>query len=425
MMQIDHSVPQVARRLLHYVQIDTTADPTSTSVPSSPGQLDLGRLLVSELKELGVDNAEIDDYGYVYASLPASEGVRAPAVALLAHLDTSPDAPGANVRPQIHPNYDGGIIALPGDPSKRLDPSERPALLNHIGHDLITSDGTTLLCSDDKAGIAVIMQLVADLRHSRTPRPEIRICFTVDEEIGRGVDHMDLDRLGADVAYTIDGSGRDTISCETFNAAEAIVRVYGRTVHPGYAKDKMVNALRIVSEFIAGLPRDEAPETTSGREGYLHPHSLEDARVDHAELLILLRDFSAEGLRQKKDLIHETARRLRSEFPTSIIEVDIQDRYKNMKEYIDDICPQVRTFALAAAEEMGNPLKEMPVRGGTDGARLSELGLPTPNIFNGGHDYHSVLEWNSVQNLERSVAYLKHLMTYWAVHGSQLTDTDG
>lgn len=416
--QDEDALPGVAQRMLRYVRFDTTADPDSASVPSSPGQLVLGRLLVSELKAIGVDDAEIDENGYVYGSLGASDGVTAPVIALVAHVDTSPDAPGTNVRPLVHFDYDGGTIELPGDRTQKLDPSERPALLDHIGHDLITSDGTTLLGSDDKAGVAIIMQLAEDLIRSPTPHPEIRICFTVDEEIGRGTDHLNLERLGADLAYTIDGSGRDTLFCETFNAAEAIVRIEGRTVHPGYARGKMVNALRIVSEFIAAMPKDEAPETTSGRQGYIHPHLLRDARVDFAEMQILLRDFTDEGLDEKKAFVHDTARRLESKYPGSSISVECRDRYRNMKQYIDELCPRARTFALAAAREMGNPLDELEVRGGTDGARLSELGLPTPNIFNGGHDYHSVLEWNSVQNLEHSLAYLKHLMTYWAVNGS-------
>ncbi len=419
------NLPEVAQRFLRYVRIDTTADPDSATVPSSSGQLELARLLVSELEAIGLDDVEMDVHGYVYATVPASEEISAPPVALLAHLDTSPDAPGENVIPQIHRDYDGGVIYLCRDRAKKLDPAERPALLDHIGHDIITSDGTTLLGSDDKAGVAIIMQLMADLVVAPFPHPPIRICFTVDEELGRGVDHINLERLDAAVAYTIDGSGRDVLYCETFNAAEAIVRIEGRTVHPGYAAGKMVNALRITADFIAALPRDQAPETTSEREGYIHPHQIREGRVDDAELLLLLRDFSEEGLEAKKSFILEIAKRVEAEYPGSVVEVEILDRYRNMRKYIDEVDPRARTFALEAAREAGTLLVELPVRGGTDGAKLSELGLPTPNIFNGGHDYHSVLEWNSVQNLEHSLAYLKTLLTFWAHHGSQTADTHG
>lgn len=413
----------VTERFLRYVQIDTQSDPDSTSIPSTEKQKDLSRLLVDELKRLGALDVTMDDYGYVYATLPSTlppdRAARTPVLALLAHMDTSADAPGAGVRPIVHPPYDGGIVSLPGDPSVRLDPAERPALLEHIGHNLITSDGTTLLGSDDKAGVAILMQLAEDLLADPSePRPVVRLCFTIDEEIGRGVDHLDLKRLGAEVAYTIDGSGTNRISFETFNAAEAVLDVRGVTVHPGYAKGILVNAVRILCEMIAALPAWESPETTEGREGYLHPHTLTAGDPSHAQARILLRDFTAEGLQRRKDFLETLAAHFRVRYPRAVIDVTIRDQYKNMRAYIDEADPRVITFAHRAAEEMGIVLKEELVRGGTDGARLSELGLPTPNVFNGGHDYHSCFEWNTVQNLEHALAYTRALVRYWGEHGA-------
>ena len=422
---------QVATRFLRYVQIDTQSDPESNSTPSTEKQKDMSRLLVEELQAMGVADAEMDTYGYVYATLPAapansngtergSVGSNAPdlpVVALVAHVDTSPDASGTDVSPQIHPSYDGGRIELPG--GAVIDPGRSPALRDHIGHDLITSDGSTLLGSDDKAGVAIIMQLAEDLLKSGEPRPPVRICFTVDEEIGRGVDKLDLERLGADVAYTLDGSSVDTIYAETFNAAEATVTVKGVTVHPGYAKARMANAGRILAEIVAALPSDEAPETTTGREGYIHPHTWSSATTDRAAVKILLRDFSADGMKRRRDLLHAVVSSVRLRYSRASIQVDITDQYENMRSYIEETDPRAVTFAHAAARSIGIDLTDDLVRGGTDGARLSAEGLPTPNIFTGGHDFHSRFEWNTVQNLERSLAYTKVLLSYWSEHGSE------
>ena len=400
-------LPPVVERFLRYVQIDTEADRESTSTPSSEKQKDLGRLLASELVALGIDDAAMDDLGYVYASLPAvGAGDAAPSLALVAHVDTSPDAPGGPVKPQIHHDYDGSVIELPGDPTVRLDPARSVELLDHIGHDLISSDGTTLLGSDDKAGVAIVMQAVADLlADPQRPRPSLRICFTVDEEIGRGVDHLDLERLGADVAYTIDGGGVGTFSFETFNAAEALVEVRGVGVHPGYAKDVMANAAAIAAEIVAALPAHEAPETTSDREGYFCPHQL-SGDVTAAEARILLRDFTSEGLDRRKSLVEQSAAAAAIKHPRAEIKVTITDNYRNMREYIERTDPRAISFAFAAAREMGVELEEELVRGGTDGSRLSELGLPTPNVFTGGHDFHSRFEWNTAQNLEAALTYV-------------------
>lgn len=419
----ESSLPSVVERFLRYVRIDTQSDRDSKTHPSTERQKDLSRLLAEELRGLGLADAEMDGYGYVYATLPATssgdEAEAMPVLALLAHVDTAQDEPGGPVKPLIHPAYDGSSITLPGDSSVALDPARSPALLEHIGHDLISSDGTTLLGSDDKAGCAVIMQLVEDLlAEPSCPRPPLRICFTVDEEIGCGVDKLDLERLAADVAYTIDGSGTGTLSYETFNAAQAVIEVTGINVHPGYAKDVMANATTILAGILGRLPAAEAPETTEEREGYFCALEVSGS-ISGAHSKILLRDFTSEGLERRKRRIEELAEEARQSNPRATIEVRIEDQYKNMKSYIEAADPRVVSFALAAAREMGIELETELVRGGTDGSRLSELGLPTPNVFNGGHDYHSRFEWNTVQNLEASLAYLRRLVRYWAEHGRE------
>ena len=418
--------PSVVRRFLRYVRIDTQSDRDSGTTPSTEKQKDLSRLLAEELRGLGLADAEMDEYGYVYASLPSTlpeaEAAATPVLALLAHVDTAQDEPGGPVKPRIWAGYDGSVITLPGDPTVTLDPARNPALLEHVGHDLITSDGTTLLGSDDKAGCAVIMQLVERLLADPTiPRPPLRVCFTVDEEIGHGVDKLDLERLGADVAYTIDGSGTGTLSYETFNAAQAVVEVTGVNVHPGYAKDVMANATTILAGVLADLPAEEAPETTEDREGYYCAIEV-SGTISAARTKLILRDFTTEGLEARKRRVEELAEEARRAHPRATIEVEIEDQYKNMKSYIEEKDPRAVTFAFAAAEEMGIELTTELVRGGTDGSRLSEMGLPTPNVFNGGHDYHSRFEWNTVQNLEASLAYLERLVRYWAEHGREAAD---
>jgi tripeptide aminopeptidase len=416
------TLPPVADRFLRYVQIDTQSDPNSESTPSTLKQKDLGRLLVKELLAIGVNDAFMDEHGYVFgtlhSTLPTAQAAKTPVLALLAHVDTAPDESGTNVKPLVHPNYDGGVLALPGDPSVRLDPARQPALLGHVGHDLITSDGTTLLGSDDKAGVAVLMQLAEDLIHDHALRPTIRLCFTIDEEIGRGVDALDLDVLGAQIAYTLDGSSTDTISTETFNAAEARITIQGVMVHPGYAKGVMVNAVRILGELIAALPASETPETTDGREGYIHAHTITAGDATEAQVQLIIRDFTDDGLERRKALVQAIVDGLRLKHPGATITLDLKDQYKNMRSYIEETDLRAESFAIEAASEMGIALKSEIVRGGTDGSRLSERGLPTPNIFNGGHDYHSRFEWNTVQNLEHTLAYTKVLVRYWGEHGS-------
>ena len=416
-------LPPVARRFCRYVRVWTTSDPNAEGFPSTERQRDLARLLADELRALGASDAEVDEWGYVFAGLPAppgSEGL--PVVALVAHLDTSPDAPGENVRPHVHSAYAGGAVAFPGDPDLRLDPERQPALRRHVGEDLITSDGTTLLGSDDKAGVAVVVQLVADLvrteEDARTrgerpaPRPALRVLFTPDEEVGRGTEKLDLGRLGADVAYTLDGSGVDRLNVETFNAAEARLTVEGVGVHPGYAKGVMVNALRVAAAFVDGLPRDEAPETTEGREGYFHPHTVEGT-AERATARVLLRDFDDDGMEARRALVRSLADRLQDEWPGAEVSLEVVESYRNMRSYIEATDRRAIDLALRAGRSLGVELELEPVRGGTDGARLSERGLPTPNVFTGGYDFHSRFEWNTVQNLERALAYTHALVQTW------------
>ncbi len=428
----DVVLPPVAERFCRYAEVWTTSDPDSDTFPSTQRQRDLGRLLVEELTALGVD-AEEDAWGYVLATLPSplppAEAGALPAVGLVAHLDTSPDAPGKDVRPLVHERYGGGVVALPGPaPSGEratLDPDRQPALRAHVGQDLISSDGTTLLGSDDKAGVAVLMQLAADLvaaeadaveRGERpAARPELRLLFTPDEEVGRGTDKLDLERWGADLAYTVDGGAVDTLNVETFNAAEAVVTFEGRGVHPGYAEGVMVNAVRAAAAFVAALADEPAPETTGGREGYLHPHTV-GGTAERATVRVLLRDFSDNGMEDKRQRVRQRAAAAGERWGAGV-SVEAEESYRNMKAHIESVDPRAVTVAVEAARAMGFEPALAPVRGGTDGARLSEKGVPTPNVFTGGHDFHSVFEWNTVQNLERTLAYVGALVRQWGAAG--------
>ncbi|PAP77757.1 peptidase T [Rubrivirga marina] len=426
----DVVLPSVAARFCRYAEVYTTSDPASDTFPSTERQKDLSRLLVEELTALGLD-AEMDAWGYVFATLPSplppAEAEALPVVALVAHVDTSPDAPGENVRPQIHPDYDGGPVTFPAAPDLRLDADRQPALARHVGHDLVTSDGTTLLGSDDKAGVAAIMQLVEDLVRADedavtigerpAARPTLRILFTPDEEIGKGTDKLDLARLGADVAYTLDGSGTDVLSVETFNAAEAVFTVDGVGVHPGYAKGVMVNAARVAAAFVEGLAGDPAPETTGDREGYLHPHTV-DATTERATVKVLLRDHDDAAMDAKRERVRRLATEIGERFPGAGTDLTITESYRNMRSYIEAVDPRAISVAVEAARAMGFEPEFEAVRGGTDGARLSEKGLPCPNVFTGGHDFHSRFEWNTVQNLERTLAYTHALVRQWGAEAS-------
>ena len=420
----DAALPPVAQRFCRYAEVWTTSDPASDAFPSTERQRDLGRLLVEELAELGLDAHE-DEWGYVFATVPSPltpDRARAlPTVGLVAHLDTSPDAPGENVRPLIHPGYDGGRVVLPGADDAVLDPGRQPMLREHVGHDLITSDGSTLLGSDDKAGVAVIVQLAADLVRSDAEarqrgeapaaRPTLRLLFTPDEEVGRGTDKLELGRWGADLGYTVDGGAVGTLNVETFNAAEAVVTVEGVGVHPGYAKGVMVNAARVAAAFVAALPADQSPETTAGHQGYLHPHAVQ-ATTETATVRVLLRDFTDGGMADKRALVRRLADGVGEAWGAGVL-VEIVEGYRNMKRYIEAVDPRAISVALDAARAAGFEARLEPVRGGTDGARLSERGVPTPNVFTGGFDFHSRFEWNTVQNLERTLGYVHHLVRQW------------
>jgi tripeptide aminopeptidase len=395
-------------RFLRYVQIDTQARRERERSPSSPGQLELGRLLVAELQELGLADAAQDGNGYVTATLPGS----GPVIGLLAHLDTSPDAPGAGVQPIVHPRYDGSVIELPRDGTS-LDPAAMPELLAKRDHDIVTSSGDTLLGADDKAGVAIIMAAVAHLTaHPERPRPTLRVGFTVDEEIGEGATLFDIPGFGALCAYTIDGSELGELQDETFSAEEAIVRIRGVDVHPGQATGKLVSALRLAARIVSALPTELTPERTSGREGFIHPYQLTGS-PDRAEIRAIVRDFDDGLLAAHVELLRRTVDAVAASEPRARIEVDVRTQYRNMRRYLDQV-PHVITAAQEAIRAEGIDPIRIPIRGGTDGSRLSELGLPTPNLFTGGHEYHSVREWASVQDMAAAAATVIRLAAIWA-----------
>ncbi len=398
-------------RLLRYARIDTQGAYRTPQRPSTEKQLDLSRLLLEELRELGVD-AELTEGSAVFASLPGVEG--APAVGLIAHVDTTPDVTGAGVAPIVHEDWDGSPIELPGDERQVLDPDELPELAARVGHDIVTSDGTTLLGADDKAGIAEIMSAVAYLtRHPERPRCPIRVAFTVDEEVGRGAEDFDLDAFGADVAYTLDGSGLGDLEIETFSAKSVRVTIRGLSVHPGSAKGKLVNAVKLAAELVSSLPAGRlSPETTEDREGYVHPHRISGG-AEVATVDFIARDHDDELLEQHVELLRELAGRITEREPRAKVELEVVDSYRNMRPFIDE-SPRVVENALEAMRRAGVDPKLAITRGGTDGAVLSAMGLPTPNIFTGGQQYHSVREWASVQDMAAAAAAIVELVGVWA-----------
>ena len=402
---------EVLERFLRYVRIDTQSDGDSDSYPSTAKQRDLGEVLQRELRGLGLEDAELTGHGYVFATLPGSAG---PTVGLVAHMDTSPDESGANVDPQVVRGWDGADIVLPGDPRMVLRAEENPILAERVGHDIVTTDGTTLLGADDKAGVAEIMGAVAYLaRHPEIEHAPIRVGFTVDEEVGRGVEHFDIDEFGADFAYTLDGSEVGRIDDETFSASEVRIRIEGHSVHPGTSKGKMVNAIKLAARLLDRLPKDErSPETTEGREGFVHPTKVTGTTAE-AELRFIARDFDAAKLAEHEDLLRRLADELAAEEPRAQITVTVEESYRNMKEFLG-ADPAVTEAADEAARRCGiEPWRE-PIRGGTDGTMLSARGLLTPNIFTGGQQFHSVLEWASVQDMAASAATVVELAKLWA-----------
>ncbi|CAL77941.1 Peptidase T (Tripeptide aminopeptidase) (Aminotripeptidase) (Tripeptidase) [Bradyrhizobium sp. ORS 278] len=403
----------VTERFLRYVVIDTQSDPTSPTCPSTLKQKNLGRLLAAELQAMGLPDAHMDEHGYVYATIPATTAKAVPVICFCSHMDTSPDCSGTDVKPQIVRNYQGGDIVLPGDPSQVIRPAEHPALADQIGCDIVTSDGTTLLGADNKAGIAEIMDAAQFLvNHPEIKHGTIKILFTPDEEIGRGVDKVDLQKLGADFGYTMDGETAGNIEDETFSADGATIIINGVSAHPGFAKGKMEHAIKIASAIIDRLPKDTcSPETTEGKEGFLHPVGISGA-LEEARLDFIVRDFSEQGLRQKEALLEDIVKEVMQDYPRSSYEMQVKTQYRNMKEVIDHH-PEIVTYAEDAIRRAGLTPVRTSIRGGTDGSRLSFMGLPCPNIFAGEHAFHSRLEWVSVRDMEKAVQTIVHLAMIW------------
>lgn len=403
----------VVERFLRYVKYDTQSSEDSTTFPSTEKQKILGQVLADELKEIGMQNVELDEFGYVYAELPSNTDKNVPPIGFLAHMDTSPEVSGANVNPIIHKNYDGGKIVLPADPTQVIDPEEHPDLKEQIGNDIITADGTTLLGADNKAGLAEIVDAMRYLiQHPEIKHGPIKVCFTPDEEVGRGTEKIRLDRFGAKYAYTVDGESLGEIENETFCADTVILTIQGFNCHPGYAKNKLVNAIKIAADFIDALPKDSlSPETTEGREGYVHPYVV-NGGVDVITIKILIRDFEEAGLKEKEAFLKALAEEIISKYPKASFKFDVQESYRNMR-YVLDQHPQVVQYALEAVERAGIKPKLNIIRGGTDGSRLSYMGLPCPNIFAGEHAFHSRLEWISVQDMQKAVDVIVNLCQIW------------
>lgn len=404
--------PDLLERFTRYVQVDTQSRVDRERSPSTPGQLDLSRMLVADLEAMGISDAELDHHGYVYATLPGNVP-DAPAIGLIAHVDVSPDAPAASVKPLVHRGYDGGAIELPLG-GTRLDPETMPQLMSKRGHDIITSSGDTLLGADDKAGVAAIMAAVKHLvGHPDRARATLRLCFTPDEEIGEGATLLDIAKLDVRCAYTVDGSALGELQDESFTAMEARLRIGGVAVHPGHATGKLVSALRVAAEVVAALPSDRlTPDTTAGREGFLHPVAL-SAGADSAELRVIVRDFDETLLESHAELLRSTAERIVAAHPGATLDFRLDRQYRNMRPYIERD-PDIVTAAEQAIRAEGIEPVRNAIRGGTDGSRLSELGLPTPNLFDGGYEYHSVREWASLQDMAASAATVVRLADIWS-----------
>lgn len=400
-------------RFLRYVRLDTQSDETSTTYPSTEKQLVLSRMLAEECRALGLADVSIDEFGIVMATVPATVPHAAPTIAYVAHVDTSPEFTAAHVNPVVHPNYDGKDIVLPAEPTRILKVAENPELTMCLGHTLITTDGTTLLGGDDKAGIAVIMQAAQELMQNRNLQcGPVRLCFTCDEEIGRGTDKLDLQKLGAICAYTLDGGGQGQIDSETFSADQAVVTVRGINTHPSIGKGSMVNAVRILSAFLDRLPQARlSPETTDGRSGFIHPYHVEGG-VAEASARLILRDFESSALEEQSRLLESIAGTLRQEFPRAVITVEIRKQYRNMREGLVKE-PRALTTAEAAVTAAGLTPEHTIIRGGTDGSLLTEKGLPTPNLSTGQHNPHSPLEWASLNEMESAVRVLVNLAQQW------------
>ena len=404
----------IETRFCEYVQIDTQSDPNSLSQPSTEKQKDLSRVLVGELLAMGLKDAHLDEFGYVYATLPSNVDRAVPVLCFCAHVDTSPDCTGAGVKPLVHRNYQGQDLILPDDTSQVITTKDHPYLLERIGDDIVTASGTTLLGADDKAGVAVIMDFVQHMvNHPELPHGDIRILFTPDEEIGRGVDKVDMEKLGAVVGYTLDAGERGCYEDENFSADGAKVHFYGVSAHPGYAKDKLVNALKIAGEFLAALPKGEwSPETTEDTQGFVHPVAMGGV-AEHAWVQFIVRDFKTAMLAEHESRLRGLMDEVVSRYPGASANMEVMEQYRNMKEVVD-LDPRISALAIRAIEKAGIEPQLTRARGGTDGSRLSFMGLPCPNIFTGEMAFHGKHEYVSVQDMQKSSEVLIHLAGLWA-----------
>jgi len=401
----------VLDRFLRYVVIDTQSDAASKTQPSTLKQLDLAKVLLAELKAMGVTDAELDPHGYIYATIPSNTDKSVPVICFCSHMDTAPDFSGTNVKPQIHRGYKGGDIALPGG-GQVIRVADHPELNNQVRNDIVTSDGTTLLGADDKAGLAEIMAAAEYLlAHPEVKHGKIRILFTPDEEIGRGVDKVDIEKLGAAFGYTLDGETAGDIEDETFSADGVEIAIRGVAMHPGFAKGKMENAIKIAGEIVARLPKHIAPETTDDRDGFIHPVQLAGT-MEGAKLVFIIRDFVDAGLAEKEQMLEGIVRDVIAAYPGSRYEFAVKEQYRNMKVVLDQH-PEIVENAIEAIRRAGMTPVRGSIRGGTDGSRLSFMGLPCPNIFAGGHAFHSPLEWVSRQDMEKAVSTLVELAKIW------------
>ena len=409
----------VIDRFIRYAKIDTQSDPHSTSIPSTEKQKDLSRLLVEELKAIGIKDAEIDDFGYVYATIPSNTDKNVPTICFCSHVDTSPESSGVNVNPIIHKNYDGSVIQFPENEDIKIDPAEHPELRTKVGKDIITADGTTLLGADNKAGVAEIMDMAAYfMSNPEVKHGPIRILFTPDEEIGRGADKVDIEKLGAKFGYTVDGEALGSFEDETFSADMVVVNIHGINTHPGFAKGQLESALKAASAFIESLPSDSwSPETTDQREGFVHPFEMKGG-VESMELIFIIRSFDDADLKTYEERLENHLIQVMKDFPNSTYKFSVTQQYRNMKNVIDS-CPQVSDFAVEAIERTGLKVRRGSIRGGTDGSKLSFMGLPCPNIFAGEHAFHSKMEWACIQDMQKAVETLVNLVRIWEEKGEE------
>ena len=402
-----------AERLMRYVQIDTQSDPDSTAHPSTEKQKNLSALLANELQAMGIADAHTDEYGYVYATIASNSKNKIPVVCFCSHIDTAPDCSGTDVKPILHKNYYGADIILPDDVTQIISVEKYPYLKTHIGKYIITASGKTLLGSDDKAGVSIIMSMAAYLmQHTEIKHGTIKILFTPDEEVGRGTAKVDLKKLGATVGYTLDGGEVGTLEDETFNADAVKINIQGVIAHPGYAKGTMVNAIKIASEIVAALPKNEwSPETTEKRQGFVHPTTI-NGLAEQASIEFIIRDFSIEGLLQHETKLKTIAEEVMKQYPTCSMEFQVKEQYRNMKEVLLQH-PTIVAYAEEAYKRCGFTIKKESIRGGTDGSKLSFMGLPCPNLFTGMQAIHSKQEWIGVQDMEEATRMLLELVQVW------------